>query len=67
MIQVPERFREITDSGVIPAPSIAGAVLLHTEEGNCLVVLEVLRLLEGKPSRDRHVRGLYAVGVWLSE
>jgi hypothetical protein len=44
MTQGPERFREITGHGVIPAPSGAGALLLHTEEGpDCLVVLVVFR------------------------
>lgn len=39
-----ERFREITDHGLIPAPSGAGALLLHAEEGlDCLVVLGVFR------------------------
>lgn len=42
--QAPERFREITGHGVIPAPSGAGALLLHAEEGpDCLVVLGVFR------------------------
>jgi hypothetical protein len=31
MPQARERFREITDHGVIPAPSGAGALLLHAE------------------------------------
>jgi hypothetical protein len=40
----PERFRKITEYGVIPAPSGAGALLLHAEEGlDCLVVLGVSR------------------------
>ena len=44
MTQVPERFRKITDHGVIPAPSGAGALLLHAEEGlDCLLVLGVVR------------------------
>jgi hypothetical protein len=44
MIQPPERFRQFTDYGVIPAPSGAGALLLHAEEGrDCLVVLGVFR------------------------
>ena len=43
MTPKPEHFREITDYGVIPAPSGAGALLLHTEEGDCLVVLVVYR------------------------
>jgi hypothetical protein len=44
MGQAPERLREITDYGVIPAPSGAGALLLHAEEGlDCLVVLGVFR------------------------
>lgn len=44
MTQAPERFREITDHGVIPRPSGAGALLLHAEEGrDCLVVLGVFR------------------------
>jgi hypothetical protein len=44
MTQAPERFRKITDHGVIPAPSGAGALLLHAEEGlDCLVVLGVFR------------------------
>lgn len=41
---MPERFREITGSGVIPSPSGAAALLLHSEEGDdCLVVLGVFR------------------------
>lgn len=36
-----EQFREITEFGVIPAPSGAGALLLHPEEGNCCLVLRV--------------------------
>lgn len=44
MPQARERFREITDHGVIPAPSGAGALLLHAEEGlDCLLVLGVFR------------------------
>jgi hypothetical protein len=44
MTQAPERFREITEHGVIPAPPGAGALLLHAEEGpDCLVVLGVFR------------------------
>jgi hypothetical protein len=44
MTQAPERFREISGHGVIPAPSGAGALLLHAEEGlDCLVVLGVFR------------------------
>ncbi len=44
MAQATERFREITDYGVIPAPSGAGALLLHAEEASdCLVVLVVFR------------------------
>ena len=44
MTQAREHFREITDHGVIPAPSGAGALLLHAEEGlDCLVVLGVFR------------------------
>lgn len=40
----PERFREITKYGVIPAPSGAGAVVIHAEEGrDCRVVLGVFR------------------------
>lgn len=39
-----ERFREIIEYGVIPAPSGAGAVLLHAEDGrDCRVVLGVFR------------------------
>jgi hypothetical protein len=42
-----ERFRELTESGVIPAPSGAGAVVIHTEDaGDCLVVLSVRRLAD---------------------
>ena len=41
-----ERFREITECGVITAPSGAGAVMIHTEEGDCLIVLLVLRLAD---------------------
>ena len=44
MTQAPERFRQITDHGVIPAPSGAGALLLHAEERlDCLLVLGVFR------------------------
>lgn len=44
MTQAHERFREITEHGVIPAPSGAGALLLHAEEGlDCLVVLGAFR------------------------
>jgi hypothetical protein len=44
MTQEPERFQQITDHDVIPAPSGAGALLLHAEEGrDCLVVLGVFR------------------------
>lgn len=43
MPQAPERFREITDHGVIPSPSSAGATLLHSEDGDCLVILRVFR------------------------
>jgi hypothetical protein len=43
MNQAPERFRKITDHGLIPAPSSAGALLLHAEDGDCLVVLRVFR------------------------
>jgi hypothetical protein len=44
MTQDPERFRQITEHDVIPAPSGAGALLLHAEEGrDCLVVLGVFR------------------------
>jgi len=44
MTPAPERFRKITDHGVIPAPSGAGALLLHAEEGlDCRVVLSVIR------------------------
>jgi len=40
----PECFREITELGVIPAPSGAGAVVIHAEEGrDCRVVLGVFR------------------------
>lgn len=47
MTQSPERFRKITDHGVIPTPSGAGALLLHAEEGSdCLVVLNVFRLAD---------------------
>lgn len=42
-----ERFREITEYGVIPAPSGAGAVVIHAEEGrDCRVVLGVHRLAD---------------------
>jgi hypothetical protein len=42
-----ERFREITEYGVIPAPSGAGAVVIHAEEGrDRRVVLGVLRLAD---------------------
>ena len=44
MNQAPERFRKITDHDVVPAPSGAGALLLHAEEGlDCLVILGVFR------------------------
>jgi hypothetical protein len=39
-----ERFREMTEFGVIPAPSGAGAVVIHAEDGrDCRVVLVVVR------------------------
>jgi hypothetical protein len=39
-----ERFRELTNYGVIPAPAGAGAVVIHAEEeGDCRVVLNVFR------------------------
>lgn len=39
-----ERFRKISEQGVITAPSDAGALVLHAEEGpNCLVVVGVIR------------------------
>ena len=39
-----ERFRELTEHGLITAPSGAGAVVIHAEEGlDCHVVLVVLR------------------------
>jgi hypothetical protein len=42
MAQASERFRKITDYGVIPSPSGADALVLHAEEGrDCLVVLIV--------------------------
>jgi hypothetical protein len=42
-----ERFCEITEHGVITAPSGAGAVMIHAEEGrDCHVVLLVLRLAD---------------------
>jgi hypothetical protein len=42
-----ERFSEITEHGVITAPSGAGAVVIHAEEGrDCLVVLAVIRLTD---------------------
>ena len=44
MTLLPERFRALTDSGVIPSPAGAGALLLHTEEGrDCFLVLRVFR------------------------
>jgi hypothetical protein len=44
MTQLPERFHEITDHGVVSAPSGAGALLLHAEEGrDCFLVLGVFR------------------------
>ncbi|MGH3210404.1 MAG: hypothetical protein ACRDNO_21885 [Trebonia sp.] len=44
MTDASERFRKITGHGVIPAPSGAGALLLHAEEAlDCLVVLGVFR------------------------
>lgn len=43
MTQAPERLRTITDHDVIPSPSSAGATLLHSEDGDCLVVLRVFR------------------------
>lgn len=40
----PERFQKLTSYGVIPAPSGAGAVVIHAEEGrDCRVVLRVIR------------------------
>lgn len=39
----PEQFQEITEYGVIPAPSGAGALLLHPEEGDCCLILRVHR------------------------
>lgn len=45
MADDPERFQEISSSGVIPAPSGAGAAVIHDEEGpDCRVVLIVHRL-----------------------
>jgi len=42
-----ERFRKITEHGVITAPSGAGAVAIHAEEGrDCRVVLLVVRLAD---------------------
>jgi hypothetical protein len=42
-----EHFREITEYGVLPAPSGAGAVVIHAEEGrDCRVVLRVLQLAD---------------------
>jgi hypothetical protein len=39
-----ERFREITEPGVIPTPSGAGAMLIHAEEGmDCHLVMGVFR------------------------
>lgn len=39
-----ERLRKITDQGVIPAPSGAGALVLHAGEGqDCLVMVGVFR------------------------
>jgi hypothetical protein len=44
MTQKSEHFQEITEHGVIPSPSGAGALLLHPEEGyDCLLVLGVFR------------------------
>jgi hypothetical protein len=44
MPQQPERFRELTDHGLITAPSGAGALLLQAEHGHdCLLVLAVVR------------------------
>ena len=44
MTPASERFRKITGHGVIPAPSGAGALLLHAEDGlDCLLVLGVFR------------------------
>jgi hypothetical protein len=42
--QTPESFRKITGHEVVTAPSGAGALLLHGEEGlDCRVVLGVFR------------------------
>jgi hypothetical protein len=43
MAQAPEHFRRITDHDLIPSPSSAGAMLLHSEDGDCLVILRVFR------------------------
>jgi hypothetical protein len=44
MTDGPERFQKLTSYGVIPAPSGAGAVVIHAEEGrDCRVVLRVIR------------------------
>jgi hypothetical protein len=42
-----ERFRELTEHGLMTGPSGAGAVVIHAEEGlDCHVVLGVLRLAD---------------------
>jgi hypothetical protein len=44
-----ERFRELTELGLMTAPSGAGAVVVHAEEGrDCHVVLGVLRLADNE-------------------
>lgn len=46
--QQPERFREITGFGVVPAPSGGGALLLHAEEhADCYLVTIVMREADG--------------------
>lgn len=42
-----ERFRKMTELGVITAPTGAGAVMIHAEEGrDCRVVVGVVRLAD---------------------
>jgi len=43
MTDDPERFQRISAHGFIPAPSGAGAVMIHAEEDDCRVVLIVHR------------------------
>jgi hypothetical protein len=59
--QAPERFQKITDHGVIPTASGAGALLLHQEEGfDCLVVLNVYR-----PADKAHLIAIVTFERWV--